>query len=124
MRGDVAVSGGEQRVVGTGRFLRKHIQSGGKDGSVVQCIGKVLFVDQRTASGVDEDGVGLHLFQAGGIDQFTGGVGEGAVQADDVAVGKSSSSSVFLISGGSWKGDLDVYACTSMPKPMAMRAVL
>ena len=37
---------------------------------------------------------------------------------------KSSSSSVFLISGGSWKGDLDVYACTSMPKPMAMRAVL
>ena len=77
VRGDVAVSGGEQRVVGTGRFLRKHIQSGGKDGAVVQCIGKVLLVDQRTASGVDEDGVGLHLFQAGGIDQFTGGVGEG-----------------------------------------------
>ena len=47
-----------------------------------------MFVDERSSSGVDEDGVGLHLLQAGGINQFAGGVGEGTVQTDDVAVGK------------------------------------
>ena len=52
--GDVAVPGGESSGCRHGRFLRKHIQSGGKDGAVVQCISKVLLVDQRTASGVDE----------------------------------------------------------------------
>ena len=100
MRGDVTVSGGEQRVVGTGRLLREYVQPGGEDGAVVQGIGKVLLVDKRAASGVDENRVGLHLFQAGGVNQFAGGVGEGAVQADDVAVGKEFVELRFLDFGG------------------------
>ena len=59
VRSDIAVAGREQRIVGTGRFLREYVYAGGIDGTVVKCVGKVLFVDERAASGIDEDGGGL-----------------------------------------------------------------
>ena len=43
-----------------------------------------MFVDERTASGIDEDGGGFHQGEAVGVDQFTGTVVQWAVQADDV----------------------------------------
>ena len=88
VRGDIAIAGGEQRIVGAGRFLRKNIDAGGVDASAVQCVGQVLLVDEWPASCVDEDGGGFHQAEAAGIDHFAGLLGEGAVQADDVAFGK------------------------------------
>ena len=86
--GDVTVLGGKQRVVGTGWLLRQYVYACRKDLSAVEGIGKVALVDEWPASGVDEDGGGLHQGKAAGIDQLAGGVGEGAVQADDIARGK------------------------------------
>ena len=84
VRSDVAVTGREQWIVGTGRLLREYVYAGGIDGAVVKCIGKVLFVDERAASGIDEDGGGLHQSEPFCIYHLAGGVGEGTVQADDV----------------------------------------
>ena len=84
MRSDVAVTGREQWIVGTGRLLREYVYAGGIDGAVVKCVGKVLFVDERAASGIDEDGGGLHQSEPFCIYHLAGGVGEGTVQTDDV----------------------------------------
>ena len=73
-------AGGEQRIVGTGRFLREYVYAGGIDGTVVKCVGKVLFVDERAASGIDENGGGLHQPKPFCIHHLAGGVGEGTVQ--------------------------------------------
>ena len=43
-----------------------------------------MFVDERAASGIDEDGGGLHQSEPFCIYHLAGGVGEGTVQADDV----------------------------------------
>ena len=58
--GDEAVPGGQQWIVGAGRFFGEDIQSGSIDFSGVKGIGKVLLVDERPASGVDKDGGGFH----------------------------------------------------------------
>ena len=71
MWGDEAVSGSQQRIVGTGWLGGEHIQSGGIDFVIIQSFCQVMLVDQRTTAGIDLNGIGLHQFQATGVNQVT-----------------------------------------------------
>ena len=53
MWGDEAVSGSQQRIVGTGWLGGEHIQSGGIDFVIIQSFCQVMLVDQRTTAGID-----------------------------------------------------------------------
>ena len=60
----------------------------------VQGVGEILFDDQGSAGGIDQEGGGFHPGEAFGVDQALGFRREGAVQADGIALGKQ------LVEGG------------------------
>ena len=83
---EVAVACCEQGIICLWRFLRKHIESGCSQLALVQGVSKCLFVNQRAASGIDQNGCGLHQLQAFGIDQPLGGGRKGAMKTDYIAL--------------------------------------
>mgnify|MGYP007106008817 FL=1 len=72
------------RIVGGGRFGGEHVESGGVDAARVKGFGKSVFVDERSAAGVDEYGRGFHAGEAPGVDHVACAVGQRAVERDDV----------------------------------------
>ena len=67
-----------------GRLGRKHVQSGSRYHTLVQCVGQVFLVHQGTAAGIYQNGRRFHKGQAVGIDQLFGIGCKGAVQAHHV----------------------------------------
>ena len=62
--------------------------------SRVQGFGEILFDDQGSAGGIDQEGGGFHPGEAFGVDQALGFRREGAMEADGIALGKQ------LVEGG------------------------
>ncbi len=81
-------AGDEEGVVGGGRFGRQDIDGGSADRAGLQGGDEVGFVDEITASGVDEDGTGFHQFQGIAVDEMAGLGSERAMLRDGVGSGK------------------------------------
>ena len=86
MGGDDAVGGGEQGIGGGDGFLRHHIHGGTPELAAFQSLCHSIFVDDRTPSGVQQNGAVLHLGNCFGIDQVFRFGEQGAMEADNVTV--------------------------------------
>src|SRR3990167_4078727 len=82
----VAQAGGEKRVGARWWFLTQHIAgiTGKLHGN--QCGGDIDLADDSAAGEIEQHGAGLHPREGLGIDKLVSGAGEGAMQADKVAL--------------------------------------
>ncbi len=82
--GDEAVLGGEERVVGFGGFDGEDVEASSGDAAFVEGFGEGGFIDEGAAAGVDDHGLAFHEAEGALADEVLGGIGERAVEADDV----------------------------------------
>ena len=66
----------------------EYIQTGAMNRPVFQCLHQSLFIDQRTAAGVDQDGRRFHLFQFGFTDDMVGFRCIRGIQRDKIGLGE------------------------------------
>ena len=74
-----------QRMVRRHRLRRQRVKTCAGDAPLCQCPAEGSIVHQVSPGGVDEDSRGLHPRQEGIVRHVPGLVGDGAVEADDVA---------------------------------------
>ena len=77
-------AGDEEGMLGGGGLGRQHVDGGAADGFGLERGDEVGFVDEVTATGVDEDGTGLHQLERFPIDEMPGLGSERTMQGDGV----------------------------------------
>ena len=80
--------GGEEGVLGRGRFGGEDVEAGPGDGVLAEGGGEGGLVDEGAAAGVEEEGGGFHEAEGFGVDEVLGLGGEGAVEGEDVGGGE------------------------------------
>ena len=90
MRGDDHPFIFEQRIIRFGRFIAQHIQCRAAETSGIERILKCFFIDNFTARGVDQKRILFHQREPGFIHQIACLIGQGAVQRDEITLGKQS----------------------------------
>ena len=84
MRGDRAVGRAGQHVVRRRRLAAEDVEAGAGDDAAGEGVRERVLVHETAASGVDQDGGGLHRGEALGVDEAFGGGVQRAVERDDV----------------------------------------
>ncbi len=86
-----------QRAVGRRRLGAEGIQAGTGDAAFAERFYQGVGVDQLTTGSVDQDGAWAHALELGSANQVVVGLGQRAVQADDIAFSQQAIEILFAL---------------------------